>query len=94
LRRKAIELLRKNERQERVSNSLMAARVAERLVEIGEEGLPNRDKFGNGDADCVTREWRISGVEIKLGLESERRAGLRFSKTGGREVVVEEWVEW
>jgi hypothetical protein len=73
----------------------MAARVAERLVEIEEEGLPDRDKFGHGDADCVTRERRINGVEIKLGLEGERRAWLRFSKTGGREVVVvEEWVEW
>jgi hypothetical protein len=95
LRRKAIELLRRSERQEGVSNSLMAARVAERLVEMEEEGLLDRDKVGHGHADCVTRERRISGVEIKLGLESERRAWLRFSKTGGREVVVvEKWVEW
>jgi hypothetical protein len=39
VRRKAIELLRVRERQEGVSNSFMAAKVAERLVEIEEEGL-------------------------------------------------------
>lgn len=94
LRRKAIELLR-SERQEGVTNSLMAARVAERLVRIKEEGLLYRDKVEYRGAGFVTRERRISGVEIKLGLEEERKAWLRFSKIGGREVIlVEEWVAW
>ncbi|PMD20637.1 hypothetical protein NA56DRAFT_704444 [Hyaloscypha hepaticicola] len=94
LRPKAIELLR-SERQEGVTNSLMAARVAERLVRIKEEGLLYRDKVEYRGAGFVTRERRISGVEIKLGLEEERKAWLRFSKIGGREVIlVEEWVAW
>jgi hypothetical protein len=43
IRRKAIQLLRASERQEGVSNSLMTAKVAERLVEIEEEGLLDRE---------------------------------------------------
>jgi hypothetical protein len=41
------------------------------------------DKVGYGDADCVTREWRINDVEITPGLEGEKRAWVRFSKAGG-----------
>jgi hypothetical protein len=70
----AIELLRESERQVGIGKSLMAARVAERLIEIEESGLLNRYKIGDEDAGCATRERRISRVERKHGLEGERRA--------------------
>ncbi len=38
-------------------------------------------------ANFVKREPMINGLEIKLGLEGERRAWQRFSKIGGLEVV-------
>jgi hypothetical protein len=100
VRRKGISLLRSSERQEGVSNSFMVARVAERLVEIEEDGLLNRDN-GVGEAREVDKERRVSGVEIKfLGDEEggmERRARVRYRVPGagnGKERMVEEWIEW
>ncbi|KAN0102094.1 hypothetical protein V8E51_012604 [Hyaloscypha variabilis] len=99
LRTKAIELLRRSERQEGVSNSLMAARMAERLVELEEEG-------GNGDG-WVPKERRISGIEVRFPSEvgeGERGAWVRYQIPRGRDPrsgekvgegkTVEEWVEW
>ena len=102
LRRKAIQLLRSTERQEGVSNSLMAARIAERLVELEEDGL-------GGVGDVVPREKRISGIEVRFPGEEdgrgegERGAWVRYqippvrhlgAERTGMVRTVEEWIEW
>lgn len=80
-------------------NSVLTARVAERLVYVEEVGM-GVEGAGAG-AGAVKREDRVAGVE--LGFEMEpRRAFLRYRKCypflegkdiGGMETV-EEWVEW
>ncbi|KAE9369801.1 hypothetical protein N431DRAFT_493541 [Stipitochalara longipes BDJ] len=99
MRTKAIQLLRSSERQEGVSNSLMAAQIAERLVELEEGGMG-----GEGRMFLVPRERRISGVEIRFEIDGEggeggRGAWVRFqipktSNKEGKGKAVEEWIEW
>ena len=92
IRRKAIALLRAIERQEGVSNSVMTAKVAERLVEIEEEGLLDREGE-RGGPEWVERRMRVSGVDIRFEGE-EQRALVRFFRGEEEGGVVEEWVEW
>lgn len=70
IRWKAIELLRRTERQEGLWNSVLTALVAERLVRIEEEGLVGEE---------LEREKRIRGVEVRFELD-ERRACLRYGR--------------
>jgi hypothetical protein len=95
IRRKAVELMRRTERQEGLWNSVLFAKAAERAIEIEEEGL----MFG-GDGDreetVVPREKRISGVEALFGGQ-DRRARVKYVRMRGAEVreeIVEEWIEW
>jgi hypothetical protein len=100
LRRKSIELLRAVDRQEGVLNSLLTAKIAERLVSIEEEGLVSGEGFLR--ASDVPRENRLGGTEIRWA--TDRRAHLTCSRRGRRQiggdgyeggnVVVEEWLEW
>ena len=99
IRMKAIKHLRSSERQEGVSNGFRAALVAERLVEIEEEGLI--DQSGrSGDAGEGGMERRVSGVEIRFpGDEEGRReirAWIRYRVPGAGDGarMVEEWIEW
>jgi len=106
-RRRAIALLRAQERQEGVWNSILTARVAERLVEIEEIGLSPSDESGYLTMEEIPRENRVAGVEVRFELQ-EKRAWLRYQRirqidsekteTGMRElqgvVVEDEWVEW
>jgi hypothetical protein len=75
LRRKAITLLRREQRQEGIGNSLLAARVAERTMEIEEANV-----MGDSvKAEQISRWDRIRGTEI--GHDSGRRkARLKFVK--------------
>lgn len=91
LRRKAIALLQQEKRQEGVWNSLLTARVAERLVEIEEEGL---DK-GSVEAAEVTRWKRVAGVELSLATK-HRSARLKYIKLRAdwtKEIIVEH-LDW
>lgn len=99
IRMKPIKLLRSSERQEGVSNGFMAARVAERLVEIEEEGLI--DQSGRSvDAGEVRMELRVSGVEVKFPGDEEGRREVRawvryrVPGAGNGARMVEEWIEW
>jgi hypothetical protein len=91
VRRRAISLLRSQQRQEGVWNSLLTARVAERLMQIEEEGLGGTIV---GAAEIV-RCKRVLGVEVAFDLE-ERRANLSYVKLkeNGGIGRVNEWVRW
>ena len=88
LRWKAIALLRSTNRQEGMSNSLLTADVAERLVQIEEEGLD-----GAQDAPIPVPKWsRVLGVEVRFD-PSKPRATVRYLKLGQNGVIekVDEW---
>ncbi|KAL8934041.1 MAG: hypothetical protein Q9211_005439 [Gyalolechia sp. 1 TL-2023] len=74
LRRRAISLLYKVPRQEGVWNSLLTARVAERLMNIEEDGL--------GEVKCAADvpDWkRISDVEVLPDLQ-RKRSFIKYSR--------------
>lgn len=91
VRRKAIALLKSANRQEGIWNSLLTARVAERIMEIEKNGLDSEM-----DAAMSIPWWnRIFELDIILGNEN-RRANLHYvkpKKVGGIETV-DEWLEW
>ena len=90
VRRKAIALLRSTHRQEGVWNSLLIARVTERVMEIEEDGLDGE----MGTAMSIPR-WNRVEFQIKLDNEN-RRANLQYEKfkeDGGMETG-DEWLEW
>ena len=90
VRRKAIALLRSANRQEGIWNSLLIAMVAERVMEIEEDGLD----VEMGTATSIPRGNRF-GFRIKLD-NNNRRANLQYEKSkedGGMETV-DEWLEW
>ena len=80
IRRKAISLLAATPRQEGVWNSILVARVTQRIVEIEEGGLLGMDSRQNvpedariSDNKIEIPEWaRISDVEVHLDLGSRR----------------------
>lgn len=91
VRRKAISLLRSQQRQEGVWNSLLTARVAELLMQIEEEGLDGPIV----SAAEVVRYKRVLGIELTFDLE-ERRANVSFVKlkeNGGIDRL-NEWLTW
>ena len=74
LRRRAISLLYKVPRQEGIWNSILTARVAERLMNIEEAGL--------GEVKCAADipDWRrISDVEVTFDLQ-EKRGLIKYSR--------------
>lgn len=98
VRRKAIALLKKEQRQEGVWNSLLTAKVAERLVAIEEEGTVflNTDRTSESEnARQVPRWKRVVGVEIRFDAE-QKRASLKYKKLNenGGVVGAQEWLEW
>jgi hypothetical protein len=91
VRRKAIALLRSAHRQEGIWNSLLTARVAERVMEIEEDELDGE----MGSTMSIPRWNRVLAVQIKLDNEN-RRANLQYvkPKEDGRMETVDEWLEW
>jgi hypothetical protein len=90
VRKMAISLLRSQQRQEGVWNSIVMAMVAEHLMQIEEEGL-----HGAVLAADVVRRKRVLGVEVAFDLE-ERRANvsyIKFKESGGIERLSER-VHW
>ena len=91
LRRRAIALLKSARRQEGVLNSLLTGRVAERLVELEEEGLENiecAEEFPN----CA----RISNVQVHCD-PIRRRAYLQYPRHKAEKsdrCPLHEWIEW
>jgi hypothetical protein len=91
LRRKSVLLLKSASRQEGILNSSLTGRIAERLIEIEEEGL--------GEISCADNvpNWaRLSTVDVKFEPEG-RRAFLEYIRCkteGGKRNTVQEWLEW
>ncbi|KAL8827465.1 MAG: hypothetical protein Q9170_007005 [Blastenia crenularia] len=74
LRRRALALLYKVPRQEGIWNSVLTARVAERIIDIEEEGC--------GEVTCCADvpDWkRISDIEVSFDLV-QRRGTIRYSR--------------
>jgi hypothetical protein len=88
IRRRAIAILYSTSRQEGVMNSFMTAMIAERVVEIEEDGLDNPEF-----PEDVPNWKRIAGIDMDFDIEG-RVATLRYLKwkgpnTSRRESVVE-----
>ena len=92
IRRKAVALLYATPRQEGIWDSVLTARVAERLIGIEEAGLGNVDRCED------VPDWaRISEVEVKFDLQ-ERLGTVKYSRQRSkldkvRDTVVES-VRW
>jgi len=96
IRWKAVELMRRTERQEGLWNSILFAKAAERCIEIEEEGLMlSRNDAWEGIV--VPREKRVRGVEAIFDGQ-DRRAKVRYRRHVGAEAreeeTIEEWVDW
>jgi hypothetical protein len=92
IRRRGISLLKSRYRQEGVWNSFLVAKVAERLVEIEEEGL------GEVKSCKDVPDWaRISDVHPEFDPVG-RRATLTYGRYGGKNNfqrrTIQEVVEW
>jgi hypothetical protein len=92
IRRRGISLLKSGYRQEGVWNSFLVAKVAERLVEIEEEGL------GEVKSCKDVPDWaRISDVHPEFDPVG-RRATLTYGRCGGKSNyqrrIIQEVVEW
>ena len=98
IRRRAIALLYSTPRQEGLWNSLIAARVAEKVMNVEEAGLGEVKSFAD-----VPEENRISDVDIQFDLQG-RKGYLQFSRRQrtGRHIYVaepimevfQETIEW
>ena len=92
IRRKAILLLKSANMQEGIWNSFLAAKVAERVVQIEEAEL------GDIKSCADVPDWaRLSGVSPTFD-PVERRAAFRYTRLGSRHNLVrrtvEEVIEW
>ncbi len=92
IRWRAIEVMRRTERQEGLWNTVLTSKVAERLIRIEEEELVE------GEEGVVPREKRIRGVEVVFVVD-ERRACLNYRRMIASDMPVgtdciEDWVEW
>ncbi|KAI9690846.1 MAG: hypothetical protein M1822_008465 [Bathelium mastoideum] len=74
IRRKAIKALQYAPRQEGVWDGILAARVAERLVELEEDGIPEAKSCAD-----IPRDARIASIDIQWDLQ-EKMAVLSYSK--------------
>ncbi len=91
LRRKAIALMRSAHRQEGIWNSLLTARVAERAMEIEEDGLDGVMVV----AASIPKWNRVHGIQVALE-KGNRRANFQYTRPkrdGGMETT-NEWIEW
>jgi hypothetical protein len=91
LRRKAIALMRSAHRQEGIWNSLLTARVAERAMEIEEDGLDGVMVV----AASIPKWNRVHGIQVALE-KGNRRAHFQYTRPkrdGGMETT-NEWIEW
>ena len=98
IRRRAIALLYSTPRQEGLWNSLLAARVAEKVMNVEEAGLGEVKSFAD-----IPEENRISDVDMQFDLQG-RKGYLQFSRrqrTGKHIYVAEpvlevlhETIEW
>jgi len=89
LRREAISLLKSRERQEGIWNSTLTAMLAERLVQMEEEGLAALERCNltlegalqDGDAlmEDIKWEMRVQGVQVKWEIE-QRRVSLSYQR--------------
>ncbi|KAH6712259.1 hypothetical protein BKA61DRAFT_82540 [Leptodontidium sp. MPI-SDFR-AT-0119] len=86
VRRKAIALLSNSARQEGIWDSDVSAAIAQRIMEIEEEGLGPISS-----AQCVPMEARIHILD-KAFVSGERKCFVRFRK--GKTGLVEEWITW
>lgn len=105
IRWKAIELMRRTERQEGLWNSILTALVAERLIMLEEESMGGRaGEVGVQEGIRIEKAKRIKGAMASLDME-ERRACVRFGrmkdenaewKIGTMEEMewIEEWISW
>jgi hypothetical protein len=92
IRRRGVELLKSAHRQEGVWNSFLVGKVAERLVEIEEEGL------GEVKSCQDVPDWaRISGIHPVFDPVG-RRANLLYSRYGSKNYLqrrtIQEVMEW
>jgi hypothetical protein len=92
IRRRAIRLLKSCARQEGMWNAALTGRVAQRVIEIEEEGL------GEVRSCNDVPDWaRISNVKPTFDRDG-RKATLNYSRLKSRDVVgrktVEEVIEW
>jgi hypothetical protein len=91
VRREAAALLKSEERQERIWNSLLSASVAERVVQIEEEELDG----AMVSAEAVSRWNRVLGVEVRLETENTRAIVKYLKLTAqGRVETMEELIVW
>ncbi|KUJ21348.1 uncharacterized protein LY89DRAFT_778907 [Mollisia scopiformis] len=100
IRRKAIQLLRTMDRYEGIWNSILSARVAERLISIEEKGLVGEEEFLK--ASEIPNENRLGGAETRW--MTDRRVQMIYTRKGrmiiggdsyqGGNVVMEELLEW
>jgi hypothetical protein len=90
LRRRAILALRSQQRQEGVWNSHLAARVAEYLMRLEEQGL-----CGTVVAADVVRRKRVLGVEVTFDPD-EKRGNISYIKLKEGDGIerLDEWIEW
>jgi len=92
IRRKAIAILRSSSRHEGVWNAILTAKVAERVMQIEEEGL------GVITSPRDVPSWaRISDVEPKLDAV-ERKGTFTYtrykSQVDTTRMTIEEVIEW
>ncbi|KAL8998895.1 MAG: hypothetical protein Q9169_002114 [Polycauliona sp. 2 TL-2023] len=86
LRRKAISMLYSTPRQEGVWDSVLTARVCERIMKLEEEGL--------GEVTCAADipNWRrVSDIDVTFDLQA-RRGEVKLSRLGSPHAVVLESV--
>ncbi|KAL9065860.1 MAG: hypothetical protein Q9157_007331 [Trypethelium eluteriae] len=92
IRRRAINLLRVAPRQEGVWDGVLASRVAERFVQLEEEGQENIISCAD-----IPREARISELDVRWDLQ-ERRACLIYTQhssiSRSTQTVRQEVVTW
>lgn len=73
IRRQALDLMRREDRQEGVWNSILTSRVAQRQMEIEEEGLGG----GMVEAGDIPDSRRVTGLEVSFD-PSQRRAKVHY----------------
>ena len=92
VRRKAIALLRAAPRQEGVWDGELVARVAERMVEIEEEGLGEiRSSSEVPDSARISDVDPIFDPEARRGIVTYTR---EHSRTEPPRQVAQEWMDW
>ncbi|KAK0127395.1 hypothetical protein ONS96_006940 [Cadophora gregata f. sp. sojae] len=86
VRRKAITLLSSSARREGIWNSDVSAAIAQRIMDIEEDGLGPISS-----AQSVPMEARIHILD-KSFMSGERKCFVRFQK--GKTGLIEEWIRW